>query len=65
VRMATYEKYTLQLNSEKDAGVIAYLRRQRNKNDCIRQALIERMGKNRQRRPAEDDAGNSWGSDES
>jgi hypothetical protein len=43
--MATYEKYTLQLNSEKDARVIAYLRRQRNKNDCMRQALIERMDK--------------------
>jgi len=43
--MATYEKYTLQLNNEKDAAVIAYLRRQENKNDCIRQALIERMKK--------------------
>jgi len=43
--MATYEKYTLQLNSEKDAEVIAYLRRQSNKNDCIRRALKEKMKK--------------------
>jgi len=34
-----YAKYTLQLNVEKDADVIAYLNAQANKNDTIRRAL--------------------------
>ena len=36
---ATYARYTLQLNVEVDADVIAYLERQMNKNDAIRRAL--------------------------
>ena len=40
---ATYAKYTLQLNVEKDADVIEYLNAQANKNDTIRRALRARM----------------------
>jgi len=40
----TYAKFTLQLDVETDADVIAYLDVQANKNDTIRRALRSRMG---------------------
>jgi len=39
----TYARFTLQLNSETDSDVIEYIKRQSNKNDAIRQALIAKM----------------------
>ena len=41
----TYARFTLQLNMETDADVIAYLESRENKNDTIRQALLAKMGK--------------------
>ena len=40
---ATYTKYTLQLNSERDADVIEYLAGQANKADAIKRALRAQM----------------------
>jgi len=40
---ATYMKYSLQLNSDTDADVIAYLASLPNKNDAIRRALRAQM----------------------
>ena len=39
----TYARFTLQLNSETDSDVIEYIKRQSNKNDTIRQALLLQM----------------------
>ena len=39
----TYARFTLQLNTETDAEVIEYIKRQSNKNNTIRQALIAKM----------------------
>lgn len=40
---AQHVKYSLQLNAESDADVIAYLESKENKNDTIRQALLTQM----------------------
>ena len=40
---ATYAKYSLQFNTEKDADVIAYLAKQTNQNDAVRRALRAQM----------------------
>jgi len=40
---AKHVKYSLQLNDDSDADVIAYLESRSNKNDTIRQALIAKM----------------------
>lgn len=37
------ERFTLQLNTETDAAVIEYIKRQPNKNDAIRRALKMQM----------------------
>jgi len=44
---ATYYRFTLQLNSERDKELIAWLEAQPNKTDCIRRALRKLMEEER------------------
>lgn len=40
---ATRKQFSLQLNTEKDADIIAYLESSENKTDAIRRAVLAQM----------------------